>query len=414
MYVFGRNIEHQKAMEQSLKDALYTAERASEAKSDFLSRMSHEIRTPMNAIIGMTELAKNAVDKPESISNYLNKVDISAKYLLSLINNILDMSRIESNKVVIEKKEFQMQELLDNVHNMIGQQARKKKINFFIEQSSNFECTYLGDILRLNQILINLLSNAIKFTDADGTVSLKVKENRREGKESYVCFTVSDTGAGMNEEFMKIMYNPFEQENSNSAQGMAGTGLGLSITKNLIALMDGHIKCKSKKGEGTTFIVEIKMDVVDKQENMWITKEIMKENVEKDYKKNLLVGKRILLAEDNALNQEIAVAMLEMQHIEVDCVENGELAVQKFLEMGSFYYDMVLMDIRMPVKNGLDATADIRAIHGKYAEEIPILAMSANAFAEDKAKAFANGMTDYIVKPIDIDILEEMLVKYLA
>lgn len=414
LYVFGRNIEHQKEMEQSLRDALYTAERASEAKSDFLSRMSHEIRTPMNAIIGMTEIAKNAVDKPESISNYLNKVDISAKYLLSLINNILDMSRIESNKIVIEKKEFRMQELLDNIHNMIGPQAKNKKIHFFIEQNSNFDCTYLGDSLRINQILINLLSNAIKFTDEQGTVSLTVKENRREGRESYVCFTVSDTGAGMSEEFMKVMYNPFEQENSNSAQGMAGTGLGLSITKNLIALMDGHIKCKSKKGEGTTFIVEIKMDMVDKQESVWITKEIVQENVEKSHKKNLLVGKRILLAEDNELNQEIAVAMLEMQHIEVDCVENGELAIQKFLEMGSFYYDMILMDIRMPVKNGLDATADIRAIHGKYAEEIPILAMSANAFAEDKAKAFANGMTDYIVKPIDIDILEEMLVKYLG
>ena len=414
LYVFGRNIDHQKEMEQSLKDALYTAERASEAKSDFLSRMSHEIRTPMNAIIGMTEIAKNAVDKPESISNYLNKVDISAKYLLSLINNILDMSRIESNKIVIEKKEFQMQELLDNVHNMIGPQAKNKKINFFIEENSNFDCTYLGDSLRLNQILINLLSNAIKFTDEEGTVSLTVKENRREGRDSYVCFTVSDTGAGMSEDFMKVMYKPFEQENSNSAQGMVGTGLGLSITKNLIALMDGHIKCKSKKGEGTTFIVEIKMDVVDKPESLWITEDMAKENVEMSQKKNLLVGKRILLAEDNALNQEIAVAMLEMQHIEVDCVENGELAIQKFLEMGSFYYDMILMDIRMPVKNGLDATADIRAIHGKYAEEIPILAMSANAFAEDKAKAFANGMTDYIVKPIDIDILEEMLVKYLA
>lgn len=414
LYLFGRNIDHQKEMEQSIKDALNAAERASEAKSDFLSRMSHEIRTPMNAIIGMTEIAKKAVDKPESISNYLNKVDISAKYLLSLINNILDMSRIESNKVVIEKKEFRMQELLDNIHNMIGPQAKNKKINFFIEQKSNFDCTYLGDSLRINQILINLLSNAIKFTDADGTVSLTVKENRREGRDSYVCFTVSDTGAGMSEDFMRVMYKPFEQENSNSAQGMAGTGLGLSITKNLIALMDGHIKCKSKRGEGTTFIVEIKMDVVDKQESLWITEEMIQKNVEKSHKKNLLVGKRILLAEDNELNQEIAVAMLEMQHIEVDCVGNGELAIQKFLEMGSFYYDMVLMDIRMPVKNGLDATADIRAIRGKYAEEIPILAMSANAFAEDKAKAFANGMTDYIVKPIDIDVLEEMLVKYLV
>lgn len=413
IYVFARNIDSQKNMEQNLKDALSVAERASEAKSDFLSRMSHEIRTPMNAIIGMTEIAKTAVDKPESISNYLRKVEVSAQYLLSLINNILDMSRIESNKIVIEKKEFRMQYLLDNIKNIIAPQAKSKDIHFMIEKKNLFDQTYLGDPLRLNQILINLLSNALKFTEAGGSITLSVKENRREGSESYICFTVSDTGAGMSEEFMKNMYKPFEQEDATSAQGMKGTGLGLSITKNLIGLMDGHIKCKSKKGEGTTFIVEIKMDTVNKKENLWTMDENEKKTVDKQ-RLNLLVGKKILLAEDNELNQEIAVTMLEMLHIEVECVGNGDLAVQRFLERGSFYYDMILMDIRMPVKNGLDATADIRAIHGKYAEEIPILAMSANAFAEDKAKAFANGMTDYIVKPIDIDLLNEMLLKYLT
>lgn len=413
IYLFARNIDSQKEMEQNLKDALNVAERASEAKSDFLSRMSHEIRTPMNAIIGMTEIAKTALDKPDSIANYLKKVEVSAQYLLSLINNILDMSRIESNKIVIEKKEFRMQYLLDNIKNIIAPQAKSKDITFSIEKKNAFDQAYIGDPLRLNQVLINLLSNALKFTDAGGSITLSVKENRREGRECYICFTVSDTGVGMSEEFMKNMYKPFEQENATSAQGMKGTGLGLSITKNLIGRMDGHIKCKSKKGEGTTFIVEIKMDTVNKVENLWTNDATEKATVDKQ-KLNLLVGKKILLAEDNELNQEIAVTMLEMLHIEVDCVENGDLAVQKFLEMGSFYYDMILMDIRMPVKNGLDATADIRAIHGKYAEEVPILAMSANAFAEDKAKAFANGMTDYIVKPIDIDLLNEMLLKYLT
>ena len=261
--------------------------------------------------------------------------------------------------------------------------------------------------------MINLLSNALKFTEKGGSVSLRVKENRREGKDSYICFTVEDTGIGMSEEFMKNMYKPFEQENANSPEGMMGTGLGLSITRNLISLMDGHIKCKSRLGGGTTFIVELKVDVVDKQSPMFITTEEQQKKVDKQSAVPLLAGKKILLAEDNELNQEIAVTMLEMLDINVECVENGELAVQKFLEMGEDYYDMVLMDIRMPVKNGLDATADIRAIHGMYAKEIPILAMSANAFAEDKAKAFANGMTDYIVKPIDFDVLQEMLVKYL-
>lgn len=415
IYVFVRNIDKQKQMDQNLKDALTAAERASEAKSEFLSRMSHEIRTPMNAIIGMTEIALSEIETEEQpIGMYLGKIKVSAKYLLSLINNILDMSRIESNKVVIEKKEFFMQDLLDNIQNMIAPQARERQLQFVIEQKNDFSEVYLGDVLRINQILINLLSNALKFTPKGGRVSLSVKENRREGKDSYICFTVADTGIGMSEEFMKTMYKPFEQEDANSPQGMMGTGLGLSITRNLISLMDGHIKCKSRVGEGTTFIVELKMDVVDKQSPLFITSEEQQKKVDEQRDVSLLAGKKILLAEDNELNQEIAVTMLEMLDIRVECVENGELAVQKFLEMGENYYDMVLMDIRMPVKNGLDATADIRAMPGLYAKEIPILAMSANAFAEDKAKAFANGMTDYIVKPIDVDILQETLMKYLV
>lgn len=410
LYIFGRDIDKSKEMEQNLKEALAAAEKASAAKSDFLSRMSHEIRTPMNAIIGMNEIAKTVTDKPESVKNYLNKIDTSAHYLLSLINNILDMSRIESNKVEIEKKEFYLQDILNNIQNIIGPQAKAKGIYFTIEKRSNFDSAYIGDRLRLNQILLNLLSNAIKFTDKDGTVSLSVKESRRGDGESYFCFMVSDTGIGMSEKFMKNMYNPFEQENATSAQGIAGTGLGLSITKNLVNLMDGHIKVKSKKGEGTTFIVEIKMNLVHKSDEMWTTHEKSEQNVDKPVS---LKGKKVLLVEDNELNQEIAITLLEMSKMNVDCVDNGELAIQKFLEMGEFYYDVILMDIRMPVKNGLEATADIRAIGSKYATEVPIIAMSANAFSEDKAKAFANGMTDYLVKPIDIDIICEMLVKYL-
>lgn len=411
LYIFGRDIDSRKEMEQNLRDALETAERASAAKSDFLSRMSHEIRTPMNAIIGMNEIAKKAVNKPESVANYLEKIDTSAHYLLSLINNILDMSRIESNKIIIEKKEIDMQDILDNIQNIIAPQAKNKGIYFVIEKKSNFDTCYMGDRLRINQVLINLLSNAIKFTNKGGVVTLAVKENRREKNESYLCFTVSDTGEGMTEDFMKVMYQPFEQENATSAQGIAGTGLGLSITKNLVNLMGGHIKAKSTKGEGTTFIVELKMDIVDKKEEMWITSPNCEQNVDKS---KLLIGKRILLVEDNELNQEIAITLLEMYHIKVECAENGDLAVQKFLEKGSFYYDCILMDIRMPVKNGLDATADIRAMGGTYATEIPIIAMSANAFSEDKAKAFANGMTDYLVKPIDVDMMRDMLVKYMV
>lgn len=412
VYIFVRNIDKQKTMQQNLKDALNAAERASDAKSEFLSRMSHEIRTPMNAIIGMAELAKNKVADARAMETYLTKIDDSAHYLLSLINNVLDMSRIESKKVVIEKKEFRMEELLETIGNIIIPQANAKGIRFEIQQAQSFSSTYIGDPLRLNQIFINLLSNALKFTAAGGTITLGIKESRQEGNASYIAFSVADTGEGMSQEFMQHMYEPFEQEYANSAEGMKGTGLGLSITKNLITLMNGHIKCKSQKGEGTTFLVELKLEKVDRFGGMWINHTNENKPVDKEEIKKL-AGKRILMAEDNALNREIAVTMLEMLEMQVDCVENGDLAVQKILEMGSDYYDLILMDIRMPVKNGLDASADIRAIGTAYAKDIPILALSANAFEEDKTKAFANGMTDYLVKPIDINILNAMLVKYI-
>lgn len=404
---FSRYIDEQKKMEQSLKDALTTAENASQAKSEFLSRMSHEIRTPMNAIIGMTEIAKKMAHDREKLDNCLEKIDLSAHYLLSLINDVLDMSRIESNKVTIENQAFVIRDLIQNIKTIIAPQAKQRGIRFEVVEDGCAENCYIGDKLRLNQILINLLSNALKFTEKDGKITLKIKENRREAQEAYMCFSVADTGIGMSPEFMKIMYMPFEQENARSVQGMAGTGLGLSITKNIVSMMGGHMQVKSSQGEGTKFKVELKLGCIEDI----LAEE--KEKIEEIEDQNQLKGKRVLLVEDNELNQEISTTLLEMKGLLVNCTSNGVEAIQKFIEMGEGYYDIILMDIMMPVKNGLETTQEIRAMEGNYAQKIPIIATTANAFSEDIAKSFAYGMNDHLVKPIEVEKLYGLLMKYL-
>lgn len=526
-----RRIERQNVL---LSETAVRAEHANKAKSQFLARMSHEIRTPMNAIVGLTEIAKHHSDDKEKTEDYLNKIDSSAKILLGIINDVLDMSAIESEKLKIAHNPFDFKALLSSITTLYYSQCKNKKIHFEMLLSNVTDEMLIGDSLRLNQILLNLLSNAYKFTPENGSIKVIVTQERQKGTKAFFSFRVSDTGCGISEEMQTRMFMPFEQESADTAMSHGGSGLGLSITKNLVEMMHGAIKVESEKNVGTTFTVELPFDVdtkvvfneenkfsniraliVDDDENTleytaivlerigvqyetaksgeeamdlihqahangdgydicfidWkmpgvtgvdVTKKIRSlydddtliiivsaydlSEVEQAAKAaganmfipkplfqstvcNLLMtlsggrytkmtanekaydfsGKRILLAEDNELNREIAVALLEMVHLQVDCVKNGKEAVDLFIQSESGTYDAILMDVQMPVMDGHEAAKVIRKSAHPQAASIAIFAMTANAFSEDVAAAFSSGMNGHIAKPIDTEILYSTL-----
>lgn len=532
----------QARQEQLLRDALASAKAANQAKSDFLSRMSHDIRTPMNAIIGMSTIGQLKSGDTKSAQDCFKKIDASSRYLLSLINDILDMSKIETGKMELAQEYFDFTELISEIDQIIYPQAMERQIRYEIYHQEPLEQYYIGDALRVKQVLMNLLSNSLKFTDSGGSVQIYIQEQKRTNGFAYIQFCVKDTGVGMSKEFRSRIFQPFEQESLEIARNNVGSGLGLSIVYNLIQLMGGTIEVESEKNRGTAFTATIPLKLADDDEqkeqqrkqqellngldvlvadddpvvgcqcteilkaaganttwvdsgmkaveavkryllngqyyniamidwqmpdmngvetarrirrlvgpdttiimisaydwgsieneargagvDYFIPKPLFKSSIydafagavdkkrptEEKLEKMEFDSRRILLADDNELNREIAKTLLEMYGMTVETAKDGRETLTMFQQNGPGYYDAVLMDIRMPVMDGLESTRSIRALERADAKKIPILAMTANAFEEDKVTAYEAGMTGYLVKPLDIELVLGELNKYM-
>ena len=520
---------------QALSEALAAAENANKAKTAFLSNMSHEIRTPMNAIIGLNNIAMNEPGVSGNVMEYLEKIGSSAHHLLGIINEILDMSRIESGRMTIMKEEFSFSHCLEQVNTIISGQCKDKNLAYDCTIKGNISDYYIGDEMKLKQVLINILGNAVKFTPEGGKVSFMIEEGAKYDNKAVLKFTISDNGIGMSEEFLPHLFEAFSQEDSSSTSTYGSTGLGMPITKSIVELMNGTIEVESEKGKGTTFTVTVTLGQSDRvsveteeddinpgelsvlaidddrvalehaeivlgqigincdtAESGWegIDKVRIRHGRREDYdlilidwrmpemdgvettrrirsivgndtpiiiltsfnwddiadearaagvdtfvpkplfagnvidefrdafrRKNAgldsktadLAGKRVLLAEDVAINAEIIMMVLSMREIETDLAENGRIAVEKFMKHDPWYYDAILMDMRMPVMDGLEATKAIRSLDREDAKEIPVVALTANAFDEDVERSMQAGLNAHLSKPVDPEVLFETL-----
>lgn len=387
--------------EEALRQEKIKAEKANEAKSIFLFNMSHDIRTPINAIVGYSQLMKKELTNPKLV-HYQEMIEQSSKLLLSIINNVLDMARVESGKMELDENYNVVGNILQVVCDAFEGEATRKNIEITRNISVKHKHVMV-DATKMQEILSNLISNAIKYTPEDGHVSIDIQELECE-REGYVLFQtkVSDTGIGMSEDFLPSLFELFARERNTTISKIPGTGLGMAIVKNFVDLMDGSIEVESELGEGSTFTITIPHKIADKD---YTNRNIESSNVSDiDFK-----GKRILLAEDNKLNAEITTTILSEMGFEVKAVEDGILCVNEMQHQPANTYDLILMDIQMPNMDGYKATHCIRHLSQPEKANIPIIAMSANAFEEDKKKAFDVKMNDYITKPIDFQKMEEVL-----
>lgn len=403
IYVGVRDItlieEERTEYNRKLMSALAQAEEANKGKSYFLFNMSHDIRTPLNAIIGYSELAKNHLDEKEVLDDYIYKIQTCGRQLLGLIGDVLDMAKIESGNLEISEKPCLCQDLMSDIMISVNESAKKKGLEF--EASGNAcHSTILCDKVKVQKILLNILSNAVKYTPQGGKISLSVQEKIREDEGlSDFTFVVKDNGIGISKEFLPYIFNSFSRERNATISGVSGTGLGMTITKRLVDAMGGKIEVESQQNMGTTVTVSITFSrIVGLEEKR---EEIIPDAFLKDI--------RVLLVEDNEINGEIASEMLRELKVNVDLVTNGKECIDALLEKDAGYYDLVLMDIQMPVMDGYEATRIIRRFSDKDKRLIPVIAMTANAFEEDKQKAFQSGMNGHLAKPVEMRHLIQAL-----
>ena len=400
-----RTGEHQTTL--AVEAALEVAEKASKAKTDFLSNMSHDIRTPMNAIIGITTLMKNELHQPEKLAEHLAKLETSGQLLLGIINDILDMSRIESGKTTLNVEKMNLPQQISQLDSVIRQQAGQRRQTFMVNTLVQHE-NVLADPNRLNQVLMNILSNAVKYTPTGGHIRLKVEELTHTEHYAKYRFVVQDDGIGMSEDFQKTLFDPFTREEKSGINKVQGTGLGMAITRSIVDLMGGSISVESATGKGTRFEVVLELPIDIEAD----TAQKVQALPEEDDAVSPLSGMKFLCAEDNALNAEILQMLLETKGASCTICSNGQEIVDAFASVRPGEYDMILMDVQMPVMDGLEATRRIRNGENPLGRTIPILAMTANAFLEDMQKSKEAGMDEHLSKPVDISALEQTVKRF--
>lgn len=390
--------EYEKELEQ--------AEEASQSKTSFLYQMSHEIRTPMNGIMGMLTLAKEKLDADHPAAQYLSKVEELSDHLLSLINDILDMSRIEAGKVELEEKPFSLRSLGDKLYDMFAKNLESRGIHYEVTFEDMSVDYVVGDELRISQIIINFLSNAVKFTQ-EGEIGVTFRQMFLQDGNVDLMIRVHDTGIGMNPEFINRIFRPFEQEGADTSRKYGGTGLGMAITDELVKLMNGEIVVKSVPGEGSDFSVFLHLPVAEEQEQRQQPDTGYEKEEPENADAEAFRGCRILMAEDNEINAMVAQEILGQMGAKVDVAENGQRAVEMFDSHPEGYYSFILMDVQMPVMNGRDAAKAIRKLPRKDAGEILIFALSADAFVEDERQSLESGMNGHYAKPVDFVALQQ-------
>lgn len=388
------------------------------AETIFLNSISHDIRTPLNVIIGYTALASAHVNEAQEVKKYLSKIEAASNHLLLLINDVLDMSHIESGTLKLEHAPVYLPDVLENLKAIIQTDSSAKQLKFCADTKNMVHKNVITDKLRLNQVLLNILENAVKYTRPGGKIYFQIQELKEQepGFAKYE-FRVKDTGIGMSEEFIAHIFEPFSREQTSTVSGIEGMGLGMAIVKKIVDRMDGTIAVKSRQGKGTEVTVILPFKVSG-QPNEWEANtrkkivQIQRFSEDKNFE-NLFKGKKILLTEDNELNREIAVELLKEEGFILDTAEDGTIAVEKMRTAKPGQYDLILMDIQMPIMDGYEATRQIRKLENPETANIPIVAITANAFEEDRQKALEAGMNEHVSKPIDMERLLEIMKKVL-